>query len=398
MSRAAKARSFDAIVVGAGMVGAATALMLARKQLRVAVVERQPLESLTAPRGDDPYDLRVSAISPASRALLARLGVWPALETGRICDYREMRVWHQGGRAEMHFDSALLAAPRLGSIVENRLLQAGLLRQLQALPGVELLTGAEVARIDNQDQAAGLTTGDGQRLQAGLLIAADGRASSVREQLGLPLWSGRYRQRAIVANVTTTEAHRHTAWQRFLSTGPLAFLPLANGQSSIVWSADEAYAEELLALDEAAFRAELAAAFEHRLGAVTACSDRAAFDLAWHGAERWLQGRVLLIGDAAHGVHPLAGQGVNLGFGDVALLDALLPAGADPWQRRLLRRFERQRKAETFAATQLFSGLKWIYGRNDPLTARLRDLGMGRVERQVILKRWVIGRALSNLS
>ncbi len=391
-------RAFDVLVVGAGPVGAAAALMLARKQWRVAVVERQDLTQLRAPREDASYDLRVSAISPASRALLARLGVWAALPSERVCPYREMRVWHQGGRAEMHFDSALLAAPDLGSIVENRLLQSAMLRQLSALPGVELITGSALAALERQEERVRLTTVDGETLSARLLIAADGRGSAVREALDLPVLSGAYRQRAIVVNVDTERPHRHTAWQRFLQTGPLAFLPLANGQSSIVWSADEPRADELMALDDDAFRQALGAAFEHRLGAVTGCSERAAFELSWHAAERWLDHRVLLIGDAAHGVHPLAGQGVNLGFGDVALLDALLDAGEGPWQRRQLRRFERQRKAETFAATQLFSALKWVYGQPHPALALLRDAGMALVDRQTLIKRWIVDNALRNLA
>ena len=389
---------FDVLVVGAGMVGACAASMLARKGFRVGVVERQPLDNLRPPASDDPYDLRVSAISPASRALLSRLGLWSALDATRVCDYCEMQVWHQGGNAEMHFDSALLASPRLGSIVENRLLQAAMVSQLQALPGVELFTGSALNHIEQNADTVRLGIESGEELTARLLIAADGRASAVREQLGLPLWQGEYRQRAIVANVDTARPHRHTAWQRFLETGPLAFLPLANGQSSIVWSADDERAGELMALDDEAFRQQLGAAFEYRLGEVTAVSPRAAFDLAWHAAQRWLEGRVLLIGDAAHGVHPLAGQGVNLGFGDIELLERLLPDGGDPCQRRLLRRFERQRKAETLAATQLFSGLKWIYGQPRPELARLRDLGMSLVDRQVMLKRWIVSNALHNLA
>jgi ubiquinone biosynthesis UbiH/UbiF/VisC/COQ6 family hydroxylase len=397
MSRAPE-RDFDVLVVGAGMVGAATALMLARKRFRVAVVEREVLSRLKPPSAEDPFDLRVSAVSPASRALLARLGVWPALDPQRICDYREMRVWHEGGRAEMHFDSALLAAPDLGSIVENRLLQSALLQQLAALPGVELFGGSALQSIERDGDGLWLHTGRGERLGARLLVAADGRGSAVRELLGLPVWGGSYRQRAIVVNVDTERPHRHTAWQRFLHTGPLAFLPLANGQCSIVWSADDDRAEALMALDDAAFRAELGAAFEHRLGAITACSQRAAFDLGWHVAERWLDERVLLIGDAAHGVHPLAGQGVNLGFGDVDLLDRLLQPGQDPWQRRHLRRFERQRKSETFAASQLFSALKRIYGQSRPALSGLRDLGMSLVDREVMLKRWIITNAMRNLA
>lgn len=398
MNRSGTTVDCDVLVVGAGMVGAAAGLMLARKGFTVTVVERQPLDRLKAPGADDPFDLRVSALSPASQLLLSQLGVWPGLDFGRVADYHEMHVWHEGGRAEMHFDSALVAAARLGSIVENRHLQARLVAQLQALPDVRLVTGSGVAYIEQDDQRVRLTTEKGENLSARLLLAADGRASAVREHLRLPVWSGDYRQRALVANVDTEKHHGDTAWQRFLHTGPLAFLPLANGQSSIVWSADDERADALMGLDEQAFCHQLGEAFEHRLGQITGCSERAAFDLGWHHAERWLQGRVLLIGDAAHGVHPLAGQGVNLGFGDIELLDRLLPVGKEPWQPRLLRRFERQRKTETLAASQLFSSLKWLYGQRSPGLALLRDVGMTLVERENLIKRWVVSNALRNLS
>ena len=190
----------------------------------------------------------------------------------------------------------------------------------------------------------------GQRIEAGLLIAADGRHSPTRALAGIEIRSGGYRQSAIVANVDTTVAHRHTAWQRFLSTGPLAFLPLANGQSSIVWSCDDALAERVLGLDERAFCDALGEAFEYRLGDVEASSERRSFPLGWHHCERWLQGRVLLIGDAAHSVHPLAGQGVNLGFSDVELCANLIGECRDVIPLGRLRRYERQRNSETRSA------------------------------------------------
>ena len=231
-----------------------------------------------------------------------------------------------------------------------------------------------------------------------MLLAADGRNSTAARLLQVPVVGGTYQQMAIVANVDTELPHHNTAWQRFLATGPLAFLPLSNGQSSIVWSADDELAQELLALSDSEFTERLAEAFEYRLGRVTATSQRASFPLHWHSAEQWLTGRVLLIGDAAHGVHPLAGQGVNLGFGDVALLDNLLTTGEPVFQPRLLRRFERQRKAETVTATHLFTALKQIYAQTNPVLCLARDVGMSLVEKNRMVKRLVMLSAMHNMA
>ncbi len=387
---------YDAVVLGAGMVGGATALALARSGYRVALVERASLDDLKAP-DTGRVDLRVSAISPASQHLLGQLGVWKDIQP-QACDYHYMDVWHEHGNARMHFAAEQLAIHHLGSIVENRYIQAALLRHLEPLPNVSLFQQQPLSDLQQSDESVQITIGDGQTLSAKLLIAADGRNSSVRSRLHLPALSGDYRQTAIVANVQTTEPHRHTAYQRFLSTGPLAFLPLADGQSSIVWSADTERAETLLVLDDDAFCEALATAFEYRLGAVTGCSERAGFALGWHSASQWLSGRVLLIGDAAHGVHPLAGQGVNLGFGDVALLRELF-SGPDVAldTRRRLRRFERQRKAQTLTATHLFGALKQIYGHESLALARLRDLGMNLVENSQMIKRTVLQSAIRNM-
>jgi len=210
--------------------------------------------------------------------------------------------------------------------------------------------------------------------------------------------SGSYAQTAIVANVTTEKPHESTAWQRFLVTGPLAFLPLSNGQSSIVWSADTARAEELLQLPDKDFMLQLSEAFEFRLGSITAMSTRAGFSLSWHTADKCLDGRVLLMGDAAHGVHPLAGQGVNLGFADVAALQGLLKPGQPVYQYRLLRAFERQRKAEAVTATHLFSALKLFYAQQSPALCGIRDAGMSVVDKNAVIKRLVLQSAVHNMS
>lgn len=386
---------FDIIVLGAGMVGAAAALALSRKGISIAIVERQSTLAESYQITDEP-ELRQSAISPASQELLNQLGVWAEIEKQRSCHYQRMTVWHESGSVEMNFASEQVGATHLGTIVENRLIQYILLKQLNNLANVTLFGEQEVISIDQQPAGVEIQTSAKVKLTAKLLIAADGRGSTASRLLKLPVTSGNYNQTAIVANVTTENGHQNTAWQRFLSTGPLAFLPLSNGQSSIVWSADTERAQELLALDDKAFMVQLGYAFERRLGKVTSCSQRMSFPLSWHSADRWLQGHVLLIGDAAHGVHPLAGQGVNLGFGDVSLLRQLLDSGQELFSYKLLRQFERQRKAETVTATHLFSALKQLYAQQNPLLCLARDLGMSVIENTHMLKRKVVQNAIEN--
>ncbi|HEY5740070.1 MAG TPA: FAD-dependent oxidoreductase, partial [Gammaproteobacteria bacterium] len=291
---------FDIVIAGAGMVGASAAHALAGNGFRVALVEAIPPASDVA--SDAAYDLRVSAISPRSREILERLGVWQQLDPERVCYYEQMYIWHQHGSASVAFDAVDLARDNLGAIVENRLLQQGLYRACRQQSRIEWFMPDSVEQLlVNGTQGVELRLGSGRCLGADLLLAADGRNSPTRGLAGIEARSGKYRQSAIVANVDTELPHRHTAWQRFLSTGPLAFLPLANGQSSIVWSCDDAFAAELVEADDDAFCRALEAAFEYRLGAVTGCSARLSFPLGWHACERWLSGRVLLIGDAAHG-------------------------------------------------------------------------------------------------
>jgi ubiquinone biosynthesis UbiH/UbiF/VisC/COQ6 family hydroxylase len=388
---------YDVLIVGAGMVGATAALAFARKGYQVALMERELLDDFDI-TGSDDIDLRVSAISPASQQLLSELGVWPEVQRLRSCDYHEMHVWHEHGDAQMHFSAQQIAASHLGTIVENRSLVAVLIQHLRYLKNVDLFHSCMVSQIEQSDDRVAVVTSEGKTIQAGLLLAADGRQSGVRSILEVSVVSGDYHQSAIVANVKTGLPHQNTAWQRFLATGPLAFLPLWNGQCSIVWSADTQYAESLMALPDDKFNRSLEAAFESRLGSIEGCSQRAIFPLNWHQANQWLSGRVLLIGDAAHGVHPLAGQGVNLGFSDVAVLIALFSNGEDLYQPKRLRRFERQRKAETVLATHLFTTLKHIYAQQNDCVCQVRDMGMKIVDGMPLIRFKVIQNAINSMS
>ena len=392
-----QANDFDIVIAGAGMVGSCAAFALAANGFRVALVEPMPAHDFAATSTD--YDLRVSAISPRSRAILEGLGIWQQLDQERVCYYEQMLIWHQHGEASVGFDAVDLARDNLGAIVENRLLQQTLYRACERQPGIQWFMPDSVEELlVNSTSGVELRLSSGTCLNAGLLIAADGRNSPTRGLAGIEARGGHYRQTAIVANVDTELPHRHTAWQRFLGTGPLAFLPLANGQSSIVWSCDDEFAQQITATGDADFCNALGEAFEYKLGAVVGCSARMSFPLGWHSCERWLEERVLLIGDAAHGVHPLAGQGVNLGFSDVDLLAKLLTDKSHLAVQKQLRRYERQRKSETWLATMSFSGFKWLYGQErKPLTA-LRDLGMRVVDETPWFKRAMMQKAIQNLT
>ncbi len=367
----------DAIVVGAGAAGGALALALARDGFEVAVVEaREP-----APwRADDDVDLRVVALAPDARALLDDIGAWPAIASARIGPYRQMHVWDALAPGSLHFDAAEQGETALGWIVENKLVQHALWQALASEASVRVLCPAEVEAIDDGTDAVTATLADGTRLRAKVLVSAEGAESSVRAKLGIAFEGRDYGQRAVVAHVATERPHEGTAWQRFQPGGPLAFLPLADGRCSIVWSLPDAEATRILALDDEAFRAELGCAFDFRLGEITATTKRAAFPLRLRLANRFVHGRCALAGDAAHVVHPLAGQGMNLAFRDVRCLRRVLGAarerGSDIGAAHVLRRYERERRSESTVAAYGLDAIGRVYGSSQGPVASLRGLAL----------------------
>ena len=371
----------DIVVVGGGVVGAACALALAKLGLEVALVEgREPVRwSVDVP------DLRVYAFAPDNAVLLDGLGAWEPVRSARAQAYRRMRVWDASGGGELSFDADLLGRDQLGWIVENNLLVDRLWAALPAA-GVRLHCPARVESME-QDGASAEAGGvrlrldDGSRLEARLAIAADGADSTLRELAGLRVSTHDYRQRGVVAFVETGKSNEATAWQRFLPGGPLAFLPFEGGRSSIVWTLPEEEAARALALDEATFNRELGSAFEARLGEVRVVSRRVAFPLKRQLAESGIAGRVLLVGDAAHVVHPLAGQGVNLGLRDVARLrDAIADAQsrrADWASPHRLARWSRQCRSENAAAAYAFDGINRVFSNDGMHATLLRGFALG---------------------
>jgi 2-octaprenyl-3-methyl-6-methoxy-1,4-benzoquinol hydroxylase/2-octaprenylphenol hydroxylase len=378
----------DVAIVGAGMVGAARARALAREGFDVAMIEPRAPAPWNA---QDEVDLRVVALAPSSAELFGRLDIWNRISTARASAYRRMHVWDALAPGELNFDAADEGRAALGWIVENRLIQSVLWQACQRESRIVLHCPAKVAATDAMPDRRTLTLDDGSVVAAKFVVAADGAESALRGMLGIAARERDYGQRAIVAHVTTGRAHESTAWQRFLPGATLAFLPLADGRSSVVWSVPDVEATRLLALDDDAFRAELGAALDFRLGRVTATTRRASFPLRMKLAERYLAPRFALIGDAAHAVHPLAGQGVNLGLRDVGELRAVLVEARDAKRdfaaESVLRRYERRRHSDNAFSAHAFDAIQRVFGSDAMPVAALRGAGLSVVDKFTPLKR-----------
>jgi 2-octaprenylphenol hydroxylase len=394
-------RDFDVVVLGGAMAGAAAAALLAADPktgaLRIALVEPCPA---TAPTVAEPFELRVSALSRTSQRLLERTGAWSAVQARGAAAYERMVVWDQrsdpGGPAALRFDAAELGEPDLGHIVENRAVQAALLECAQQA-GVVLLQ-TDFARLEAGDAAVTIALADGRSYRAALAVGADGSDSMVRTQAGIGVRGWGYDQRAVVTHLRPAKPHAATAWQRFLDTGPLALLPLADGRVSLVWTTTPALAQELTGCTDEEFSTRVTEASAGILGRLDCTAPRASFPLRLLHADQYAAHRIALVGDAAHTVHPLAGQGINLAFLDVAALvdvtgDAV-QAGDDPGERRALRRYERWRKAEALPAIALLDGIQKLFQGDGELRSRLRRSGLELVQAARPLKRIFMQRAL----
>ncbi|HVL00489.1 MAG TPA: UbiH/UbiF/VisC/COQ6 family ubiquinone biosynthesis hydroxylase [Dongiaceae bacterium] len=415
----------DVLIVGAGMAGLTLACALGQSALRIIVIDTQtPLPPAQWPNSFDP---RVSALTPASVNILRKLGVWDDMATHRVAAFTGMDVWDGDGTGSIQFDAANMGVEELGFLVENRITTHCLFERLGQLPNVTFIkTG--LARITeaadssvndlpksrarssdsfapNDSNGWCVTLTDGTSLQPRLLIGADGAQSRVRDQLGFRCRNWGYEQSAIVTTVTSAKPHDDIARQVFLETGPLAFLPLRASTnerhscvSSIVWSLDTAAAKSVMALDDTAFRQQLARAFEHRLGEIVASDRRFSFPLTQNHAVDYVLPGVALIGDAAHTIHPLAGQGINLGFLDAAVLaEEILQAhtnGLPIDDFSVLRKYQRRRKPHNLMLMSAMEGFKRLFGLDVPPLRIARNLGMSFFNRHGLIKQEIMQRAM----
>ncbi len=387
---------YDLIIAGGGMVGSALACALGQSNLKIALLEGLPLDRI---RPGVDLDARVSAISRASQRIFAAVGAWAGMTAWRISPFRDMRVWDGTGFGQIHFDSAAIGEPVLGWIIENRVIQCALLERVQQLPTLELLCPAALETAQMLDESCWqVRLQDGRQFTTRLLVGADGALSKVRQWAGIETGGWDYDQNAVVANVRSVESHQETAWQRFLPTGPLAFLPLHDGRCSIVWATTPEQATALLQLSESEFGSILAEAFDQRLGSIVEVGPRAAFPLRLQHARAYVKPGIALIGDAAHVVHPLAGQGVNLGLLDAATLaEVLLDAvavGHDLGSLKVLRRYERWRKGDTLLMLGVMDGFKRLFGASLPPVRLLRNLGLNLTDAVGPLKNLIARRAM----
>ncbi|MGR9052345.1 MAG: FAD-dependent monooxygenase [Gammaproteobacteria bacterium] len=378
---------FDVIVVGGGIVGAAAACALAQGGIRTALLDGRRPE-----RGwpKEPKDLRVSALTKASQHILTALGAWPIMLQRGVCAYKDMRVWDVRGGGALHFDCSDSEYTELGHIAENRVTVASLWDVLETLPTATCIAPAKVTAMRQLQNGRSITLSDGRVLAADLIIAADGRDSLLRNLAGIGVTGWEYGQDGLVANVRTELDHRATAWQRFLDHGPLAFLPLDNGQCSIVWTLPSETASAYLRLGETDFLGALEKASGGILGKMLEVGPRAAFALRFQYAQSYTERSFALIGDAAHAMHPLAGQGANAGLLDAAALAeeilAAHTAGRPLAGTRHLRRYERRRKGDNLVMQTSMDLLKKTYGISAPAFAKLRSTGMDLIDHNAPIK------------
>jgi len=388
-------RNYDLLILGGGMVGAAFAALVARTGLSIGLLERSslqwewPVES---------HDIRVSAITHASQSIFEQIGAWKEMQEMGAYAYRNMQVWDQSGDGIIHFSAEQVNRPNLGHIIENRIIQKALQKRLMALQNVDFIEQVTPIKIEFNGDGCCLDTASGERYQAPLIIGADGAHSWLREKAEIELTQWSYEQTAVVTTVQTEHHHEDTCWQQFMPNGPLAFLPLNAHYSSIVWSTSHQQAKYLLSLDAVQLAQQLRENFEHDFGEIRISSAYAGFPLKMRHARHYVKPGLALIGDAIHTVHPLAGQGVNLGLQDaVQLADVLLTAvqqQRDYAALHTLRKYERSRKGDNLAMLGAMDGFKRGFSNNNKILRLIRNQALNQVNHSPLLKSFFMHYAL----
>lgn len=389
---------YDIIIVGGGVVGAVAALALANNtSLKIAILESQPV--ITAWDAKK-YGFRVSAMSLASKKILQKLQVWESICDKRISPYHEMHVWDEMGNGAIHFDCASVNEAALGCIIEDEVTRVSLMEKIIQHPKIHAISPVKLLGLNHCNDRVELQAEE-KTYSASLLIAADGANSWVRTQAFMDAKIYDYQQTAIVSMVQTELSHQSTAWQRFLTTGPLAFLPLQDkNQSSIVWSVSHDLAKELLLLHDEQFCHRLGEAIEYKLGNILHTSKRYSFPLKMLHVKNYIKDRIVFIGDAAHCIHPLAGQGLNMGLLDAAALTEIIidavQKGRDYSQSYVLRRYERWRKSDNATMLTAVDLLKKFFNNPNTLVKNLRNTGLSFTNRLSFIKNYFMNYALGN--
>ena len=395
--KSAASQTWDVIVVGGGMVGAALALGLGQKAFNVLLLEREHPNLEWNPESG--YGARVSALTRASENILKNLGAWPGIEKRRYHPFSAMHVWDEVTSAEVHFSAEDMGEPNLGYTVENNIVQAAIWEPMIKMPNIKVLLGEKLGELNLQTEQACLVLETGIALKTNLIVAADGAMSQVRQLANIGLETHDYEQCAVVGCVKTELNHQDTCWQRYCKDGPFAYLSMVNNVSSVAWYLPTDKMQWALDLSDSEFAQQLQVASDGKLGAVTQVAERIAFPLVRRHAEHYVKPHLALVGDAAHTINPQAGQGVNLGFLDAAaLIDTLVSArerNKPIGQFSVLRRYERWRRGDNALVQRSMEGFDWMFKQDAELKKTVRKVLMPLGNNLTPVKNWLMSQALN---
>jgi 2-octaprenylphenol hydroxylase len=386
----------EVVIAGAGISGLTLAHLLSTNGIKCLVLAKDLPGGVTSTAS---YDPRTISITPASVSVLSSINVWQQLAEEKIGRYNRIHVWDENSSGEIKFDCEEICEPVLGYIVEQSLLEEALNQAILYNPNITLVKEDKVSGFTNHENNILVETQAGAAINANILVAADGNNSRVRSLAGLDFPKHDYKQKAIACIVKTSLAHENVARQRFLSNGPIAFLPMTDPHCcGIVWSAEAEHAAELLEMNDEEFKQQLQVAFESRLGEVLTIQPRLCFDLFRANAKNYFNGRCVLVGDAAHNVHPLAGQGANMGILDITTLAELIftakKNNRNIGSRTVLRRYERWRKCENSQMIWAMEGVKYLFEQNNNVINNLRNTGLNVINSMPLIKGQIMQYAM----